>query len=487
MTFGPKRCHVVYIFENFIKDFGLLIGAIAIGLFIGNMQVVMENAGVLVIVLLGPVGRLVQFFCTTYEVDEEKLLIRKGLLTKKVIEIPLSTITTVDFTQNVFHQICKAYRLNVDNASNMSSQETKATMTFGEKDAFLLRDLLIKGRKGLDGFNLGEVDSAERKEGAVYRVESSQLLCMGALKSKGVFFAQVFAFVMGANALFNISSERLGQSVAEAAKTLGAGYLLIAVIIVCFLLAIFAGMIGCLLRYYGFTVTDNGEAIKIEYGLFTRKRYTIQKNRISGFSYEQSLFMRMFRTGTLKLFAIGYGSAGGDESSEEPILFPLIKENEVKETVSKIVPEMGTENSYIQAKKGSLRYFFYGMGFITALLIMAASLYLSIVVPYCMGLWMIGLLCVIYSVWGRILEYRHGALHTDHSHFSMVWGGFKTHTLFVKSTHIESVSSKSTRLKARKQIGHVEFYFIAPTGSNHCVVSNLDFAAYDEAKTKLVY
>ena len=110
MTFGPKRCHVVYIFENFIKDFGLLIGAIAIGLFIGNMQVVMENAGVLVVVLLGPVGRLVQFFCTTYEVDEEKLLIRKGLLTKKVIEIPLSTITTVDFTQNVFHQICKAYR-----------------------------------------------------------------------------------------------------------------------------------------------------------------------------------------------------------------------------------------------------------------------------------------------------------------------------------------------------------------------------------------
>ena len=133
MTFGPKRGHILFIFENFAKDFGLLIIALLVGIISGDMNVITENAVLMVLVFIGPVSKVLQYLFTTYAVDEEKLIIKSGFLTKKTLEVPLSTITTVDFSQNLLHQVFGAYRLNIDNASNVSEQKTKVRMTFSKR------------------------------------------------------------------------------------------------------------------------------------------------------------------------------------------------------------------------------------------------------------------------------------------------------------------------------------------------------------------
>lgn len=496
MTFGPKRGHIAYIFENFIKDFGLLIGAIIVGLVIGNMDAVLENAVVLVIVLLGPVGRVIQYFTTTYEADEEKLVVREGLFTKKVREVPLSTITTVDFSQNIFHQLFSAYRVNVDNAGTLSSDENKVGMTLSKADAEEIRRLLMAGRSGLDGFNLGDIAEEEQRAdsdaekapyGKVYRTTKGQLLLMGALKSKIVFFAQLFALTVGAAAFFNLDETIVSLIIVDGIKSLGAGVFLLIVGVLCFLLAIVAGMVGTLVRYYGFQAVDNGEAVKIEYGLLTRKTYTIQKNRISGFAYGQTIFMRFAHMGTLSLYAIGYGNSVDEDDIEEPMLFPLLKEDQLKTVITELAPEMGTAESLTRAQKGSLHYFFYGTGFIIAAIFFGASVYLSMTVAYCGQLWLIGLLMMIYSVVGRILEYRHNAVHSDSSHYTMISGGFTKNTEFVKTSHIESVSLSLTPRKKKKHIGHVVVGFIAPAGVNAQKIKNVNLDAYTLARNKMIY
>ena len=125
MNFGPKRGHLLFIFENFIKDFGLLVIAVLIGLMKGDMSVITQNIPLLIIVLVGPVGRVAQYLFTYYSIDDEKLIVKSGFLSKKTLEVPISTITTVDFSQKILHQIFGAYRLNIDNASNISEQKTK--------------------------------------------------------------------------------------------------------------------------------------------------------------------------------------------------------------------------------------------------------------------------------------------------------------------------------------------------------------------------
>ena len=159
MKFGPQRGHISCIFNHFFKDFGLILLAMIISLISGDIDLLLENAGILVIVLMGPVLRILSFLTTTYEVDEEKLAIRNGIFTKNVLEIPLSTITTVDFSQNIFHQIFDVYKLNIDNHANIADGQTKVHMTLKKDDANIVKTLLMKGRKGLDGSNYaGEQD-----------------------------------------------------------------------------------------------------------------------------------------------------------------------------------------------------------------------------------------------------------------------------------------------------------------------------------------
>ena len=492
MTFGPKRGHVLFIFENFFRDFGLLLIAISVGLIRGDMELIYENLGILAITLIGPVGRIMQYCFTRYSVDEERLLVESGWLRKQRLEVPLATITTVDLSQNILHQLFGAYRLNVDNASNVIEGKTRVRMTFGREDAFAVRELLIAGRRGLDGFNLADEMPEPAAEGRTVSMKTvnvrvTELLLWGALKSKGMFLVELIGVVSTAGALFNLSDELLGKETGRLLGEWGLLKLLLALMASVFLLAVVCGMVGTLIRYYGFHVADNGQAVKIEYGLLTKKRYTIQKNRISGFSYEQSFFLRLFHLGTLQLFAIGYGGAGDEESREEPILFPLIKEGKVRAAISEMLEDMEERRDYHRAPKGSLRYFFYGVGFAVALGAASVTLWFSVTEPFCRGLWVVGLLILSYSVCGRSLEYRHAAMYAGERNFSMTSGGFKTNTVFVKTSHMESVEAKASVWKLRKGILTVNAGYIAPLTSAHMVVKNVPKAAFEEARERLIY
>lgn len=506
MTFGPRRGHPLFIFENFFKDFSLLIIALVIGLIQGDMDFVLENAGVLIVVLIGPVGRIAQYFTTYYAVDGEKLIIKSGLFNKKNLEVPLSTITTVDFSQSILHQIFGTYSLNVDNASNVSGANTKIKMTFAKDDALSVRDLLIQGRTGMDGFNFAaetaedaieggggeaacEKMSAEQGAEAVrkhVKIKVSDLAMLGLLKAKGAFFFELIAIITSAMAIFNVSSSILSELSVEWILSMGVGFAALLILICIFLLSVVCGIAGALIRYYGFEILDNGEAVKIQYGLLTKKRYIIQKNRISGFRYDQSFLMGLAKTGTLQLFAIGYG--GGDsESGEEPILFPMIKEADLHRAMAEILPEMELVSDYRHAPKGSLHYFFYGFGFVFALTVFGAAVYLSLTQPYCGQLWILGLLCVIYSVWGRTLEYRHARAYCNAENISMTSGGFSRKTIFVKASHVESVSTKTSRWKAKKGVANLSIGYIAPLTSANKTVKNLPAECGAEIREKLIY
>lgn len=515
MEFGPKRGHVLYIFENFVKDFSLLIIALIIGLIQGDMGVITENIGVLVIVLFGPVTRIIQYLTTYYSVDNQKLTVRSGVFKKNVLEIPLSTITTVDFSQNVLHQIFGAYRLNVDNASNVSGTNTKVNMTFSTEDAEKVRDLLIQGRDGLDGFNLATVDpnplstqrdkafDSEKKETATdfsesdanpaasrrqIKIKSADLLLLGLLKSKGTFFIELIALLSAAVGMLNVSDTLLAEVIVEFVRSLGVGMAALSWLIAIFLLSMVCGMIGTWIRYYGFEIMDNGQALKIEYGFFTKKRYTIQKNRVSGFLYQQSFLMRLMGTGTLQLFAIGYGRGEDEQTSEEPIIFPLIKTVRLHKAMAEILPEMMETSEYSRPCAGSLRYFFYGFGFAFALLFLIASIYLSVIdLPYCHQLWVLGLFSVAYSICGRIQEYKNAAIYSNFGNISLSCGGFKKRTVFVKSTHVESVTVSGSRWKQKKGIGNVEIGYIAPLSMAKQSAKNVPVESFDAVREKLIY
>ncbi len=503
MNFGPQKGHIACIFENFFGDFGLLLLAILVGVIRGDMTLIWENTGVLVIVLLGPISRVIAYLHTIYTVDHEKLIIESGWIRKQVLEVPISTVTTVDFSQNIFHQIFGVYKLNIDNTSNMTSGETKVHMTLSKSDAEIVKGLLIKGRDGLDGVNFAaeqehmqqavaqdvriDTETRPQKHHQKFVVQNKDLLLMGALKSKTLFMVEVIGVLAVIGSFAPIPEDALIDGAVRLVDLLGLGIVILVGFIGLLFLAGIGGMVLTLIRYYGFKVLDNGEAIKIEYGLLDRKSYTMPKKKISGFYYEQSTLMRLAKVGTLNLMAVGYGSGSDENSSEESILFPLMKEQDVHQTISRILPEMQQAEVYHRPERHALRYFFLRFSVFFSIGFLGACIYLPKVSDFFEGVWIIGALLLVLSLVGAVLSYKCAAIYGNTEHFSLVYGGFKKMTVFVKSNMIESIENNGSIWKRKKGITSISIGCLAPMGFSSQGVDNLPASIFEELKEKLIY
>lgn len=499
MNFGPKRGHVACIFDNFFKDFGLLLAAILVSIISGDMELLSENLGVLIIVLINPVIRLVGYFTTYYSIDEEKILIQSGLLKKSSLEVPISTITTVDFSQNVFHQIFGVYKLNIDNSSNISNTETKVHMTLKKDEANIVKKLLIKGRDGLDGLNYaGEVSTTQMPsavepstesvpEGRKYIIKNKDILLMGALKAKGIYLLEVTGFFAAALAFIPMPDDAILEKGIDAIIELGIGIFFIMVAIVVFFLSILLGMAGNLIRYYGYKVLDNGEALKIEYGFFDRKTYTLSKKKICGFYYEQSALMRFAKVGILNLMAVGYGTDTGEETSEEAILFPMLPHKELRRMVGELMPEMADEGVYQKAAPKSLRYFFLRFSVFFSLAVLIGCLFLPKTNVFFHHAWLIGAFLLMLALTSSILHYLCEAVYGTTNHFSFVYGGFKKRTVFVKTNMIESIECGGSIWKQKRGIADISVGCIAPLGLSEQGVDNMPVSTYKLLKEYLIY
>lgn len=493
MKFGPQKGHIACIFDNFFKDFGLVLVAILISLISGDMDLFSENIGILVIVLLAPVLRVAAYLTTTYAVDEEKLLIKSGLLTKNSLEVPLSTITTVDFSQNLFHQIFGVYKLNIDNNASLADGQTKVHMTLKKSDADAVKMLLMAGRRGMDGSNFAGEQNVEelpqREEGKRYEIKLIDLLLMGLLKSKLLFLIELFgAIAVIANFLPTTVFEgaALDQLIAFMAS-LGAAPAILISLAILFIIGSFCGMIGSLIKYYGFKILDNGEALKIEYGLFNRKTYTIAKKKISGIYYEQSVLMRLAKIGILNLMAVGYGSGGDEETSEEAILLPMLKEDRLIEVISAILPEMQKTEPYQKPELKALRYFFLRFSVFLSMAVLIGCFFLPKINDFFQGVWILGAIFLLSRLMSAVLDYLTTGAYGNPQNFSFCYGGYKKHTVFVKTSMIESIESGGSIWKRKQGISDITLGCLAPGGESIQIVKNLPEHTFEELKSYLIY
>lgn len=493
MKFGPQRGHIACIFDNFFKDFGLVLLALIISLVRGDMDLLSENIGILVVVLLGPILSILGYLTTTYTVDEEKLVIKNGVFTKNSLEVPLSTITTVDFSQNIFHQIFDVYRLNIDNNANISEGDTKVHMTLKKADADVVKGLLMAGRRGLDGSNFAgeqeEIGLPKREEGTRYDVKSKDLMLMGLLKSKGVFLLELIGAVAVLVNLIpmDLEDETIIETIADIVNRLGATPVVLILIGIFFVLAAICGMVGSLVKYYGFKILDNGEAVKIEYGLLNHKTYTIPKKKISGVYYEQSALMRLTKTGILSLMAVGYGAGMDEESNEEALLFPLLAESRLKEITCSLLPELQHAETYQKAEPKACQYFFIRFSVFFGLACLVGTCFLPRVDDFFQGTWILGTMYLLWILIGVVLDYKTTGVYGNEKHFSLCSGGYKKWTHFIKTSMIESIESSGSTWKRKRGVADISIGCIAPMGQSKLDVRNLPDKIFEELKEYLIY
>lgn len=472
MKFGPSKGHPLFIFENFVKDFGLLLVLLPFTLFAG-VQKSDNYISLIIIGLFSPIKRCIKYFSTYYSIDEYKMSVQTGVFTKKKIEIPLEAITTVDFAQNILHQIFGVYRLKIDNASqtNDFGKSAEISITLGKEQAVLVKKLLMS-KKNINEDTVAETDINDVSKNFTIKSKMQDFILLGLFQSKLAYIIGILPVVFG---IFSfIVSKITGETdVKKILDNLDGSFFppfIILSVLSIYVIGLVSSTILTIIKYYNFRITDRGNSLYIEFGLFTKKTYTLMKEKISGIEVKQSLLMRVFGFATADVFVIGYGDSSEEEGQELALLYPLLKLNEFENMLQIILPEIPMKGNYKKPQKKAFRYFFICPRFIFSVALLIGTCFTK--TWYIIA---IAALLVVLAGISIILEYKNTGFFANPNTVSFSGGGFKRHITYIKTEKIESVSEYGFTRKRKKGITTISLGFLAPLRVSDAKVKNVCF------------
>ncbi|MBR2674043.1 MAG: PH domain-containing protein [Mogibacterium sp.] len=500
MKFEPTRQHLSFLFENFIKESGLLILALIISLATRGDSGEIADIAVLAIVLLTPLFKLIAYYFTIISVGNDMLVVQSGWLRKSRREIPIPGITTINLTQNIFHQLTGAYRMIINNSSNISeSQEINITLPVDK--ALRLRSILTQeeGQAEADcSKEQGSTEVQNHAQGNTIEAGVLNLMLYGAFCSKWASVLKIFGALLVAIGFFGeVFEEAFGEFLDRVMESAGEefGVFDSHIVWLTFIIGIFlwlmyifafsivAGAITSLVRYCGFKVTDLGGELHIDYGIITKKSYKFDKAKIVGFRYEQTLLMRLFKVGMLKCIAVGYGWGDSDVSQEEPMMIPLVRLSELDDVMASFIPELSERSEAVKPEPRFAYYFLLRPIFVFCILLATAAVIAGVEVDA--AFYLLAAAIMLFGLANITMQFYTTSISSNAENVRVCSGGFSKTTTCLKTDSIESVRDMASALKRRRGAAHIVIGYFAKNGV--AVATNVSTQAADRLIGLLKY
>lgn len=493
MKFGPSRGNPFIIFENFLKNFGLLLLALIFTIFKGP-GFIKDNITILIIAMLSPVSALIKYLFTKYSIDDEKMTISSGLFVKKTMEIPLKNITTVDMTQNLLFQLFHVYKIKADNASlsGPDANQAELVLVLKQESAYYVKSLLESRTTEAAGQLTADAGAVQKP---VIKSSLSDFILLGTLKSKFVYFLAIITALFGGGGYINryISKElKISEYTERFMNYVNPAVALIIILLTAYIISLLASIFVTAVKYYDYSVIDRGDALFLQYGLFTKKSYTLMKEKISGVNVKQPLLMRFLGYCSVEVYLIGYGDQSDGNNKEISLIYPIAKRSEVGSVLEKLFPEMSFRFEYHSKHKGTLHYFFlcFRMAFAVVLpagILIFLRLGNHLSLPVMIGAIAGGLAFLLFMCISVYLEYCNTGINQGHNCVAVRKGGLSLDMIFIKTEKLESITESATVWKHQRGFTSIELGFVAPTAASTLYVKNIAFADYEKVKAALNY
>jgi len=306
-----------------------------------------------IIIFISPI---LKYYYFTFHVENDELIIQKGLLNKERKAIPLERIQSVNITQNLVQRILQLVAVEVETAGS----KAKELEIPGLDRAFAVsfKNLLQDKNSSATAITVDEFDDAndaaiqpellKQSEFAnenydLVSLEIIDLLKIGItqnhLRSGGLALGVVFGF------WYNIKDlvERFYGDIFEgfawenmlayANLTLFLGAFLVFVIA-----SVIVSVVLSINKYYGYKLKRNGNYLEIEMGLLNRREIKIPIQKIQILEFHTNPLRRLLNYHTAKIYqaqAQGSSITGAEVPACNPdlmaILQDLIFEHKIQE------------------------------------------------------------------------------------------------------------------------------------------------------------
>lgn len=471
MEFKHRRGSFLIIFEK-LSEIPLLLISLFFSAFLLNKFDTQALLPV-VFILLSPISKLINYFFTYYTLTEEHLIIESGVFNKKKTEIPFYSITTVDLSQNILYQIFKVYKIKVDNASqtNEVTNQSKIKLTLKVDEAIKFKQIITSTN------NIETVN--EELEYSAIEADIGDFIKLGLLQSKFTYILSILA-VFGS--LTGVITPMLKNRVVGAAIVV---FIVVAMITI-YLIAVIMSIVKSVVKYYNFKVWADADTLKVQYGLFNKKSFSLQKTKINGIILRQSILMRIFKLYTAEVIVIGYGDKSEEGGMEQAIIYPIASRDKVKDIVNILLPEYSLDYTLCKSEHKAIRYFFMSLLFISAVVLAIGAAITSLLINNYIVI-AVALAFLAFSIVDVIQKYINAGISVGEDNVVLSAGSFSKKVAIIKTKSIESITASGSIFKRRNGFVSIKLGFVAPLRVSNISSLNLPAKQFDLLEEVLKY
>ena len=481
-----SRVHPLVIIDTLIK--GLKLNGILILLALKEQNWKLNLlifAGILLLIVVG----IFDYFLKSYEVRDGAFIYTTGIINKKVKNINLENIQSIDTSSNILYQSFDLLSVDI----NLVGDNIKIKPLKKDVALFLI-EILNKIRKSEECTFLEE-EKVEIAQKEILKLSVKDLAFYGLLRVR--FFAalglilafndkirDVFKYILGNEAYFDKLLQENAKSVIGDIKVL------ILTIVIFMILVVIASIIHTIVKYYNFILTTKENNLLCKYGLLNKKSLIIDIDRIQSVKLIYPLRYRFF--GLAKLSVETLTNDVSDDLSEKKStidVLPLVKNDFARNFVKNnlridLEYYANVEGEKIQSKAriAMYRWSLFNCSFLP--LIAFAILYfakIELKLEYIiLGLFAFYFILVFYSILVKNYMLKYNELSYDRYYFKNTFMRQLTIiTELIKVKKVGTINSRTNYFMNKRDLAHLSINSIG-------VNSDINLRYYDKGyKEKL--
>jgi len=262
----------------------------------------LTGVGVLVVVSVW------QYLTFRYRIDDDRLIVRSGLLERSVRQIPYSRIHNVAIHQTLLHRLMGVAEVRLESAGGHKPEAQMRVLRMPEA---LALEQLIRDRGRADAATAAPDGRpvAAPVGTTLLALSIWEVVKLGLISNRGMIV------VAGAVALsFQVLPERaMGRWLVESGREafgyasgfattwMAKGLVLMGMLALALALIRAFSVLLSLLRYHGFRLQRQGRRLTVERGLFGRSRSSVPRRRIQAWTQHEGVLHRLFARRTLEI------------------------------------------------------------------------------------------------------------------------------------------------------------------------------------------
>ena len=481
-----SRVHPLVIIDTLIK--GLKLNGILILLALKEQNWKLNLlifAGILLLIAIG----IFDYFLKSYEVRDGAFIYTTGIINKKVKNINLENIQSIDTSSNILYQSFDLLSVDI----NLVGDNIKIKPLKKDVALFLI-EILNKIRKSEECTFLEE-EKLEIAQKEILKLSVKDLAFYGLLRVR--FFAalglilafndkirDVFKYILGNEAYFDKLLQENAKSVIGDIKVF------ILTIGIFMLLVVIASIIHTIVKYYNFILTTKENNLLCKYGLLNKKSLIIDIDRIQSVKLIYPLRYRFF--GLAKLSVETLTNDVSEDLSEKKStidVLPLVKKdfarNFVKNNLSidlEYYDNVEGEKIQSKARIAMYRWSLFNCSFLPTIVL--AILYfakIDLKLEYMiLGSIAFYLVLVSYSILVKNYMLKYNELSYDRYYFKNTFMRQLTIiTELIKVKKVGTINSRTNYFMNKRNLAHLSINSIG-------VNSDINLRYYDKSyKEKL--